>query len=190
MGGSRRNGNITKGNKGKKARRRADPYGDFQEGEDQYGRVYNLSGIDHLEVELTSPNEDGDKIVKCRIPGRFYKKVWFKKHDLVVVGERFSEKIYELKGKVRESDANRVKRMFDSAENDDNDMCVQIGGDENEFEEDHDDVILGIRTRVDNRDKSNGNTNASRTEKSNNQTSTQTRDSNDESDSSIDLDDL
>lgn len=148
MGGARRNGNISKGNKGKKARRRIDPYAEYNDEEDRYGRVYTLSGSEHLEVELASPGDDGETIVTCRIPGKFYKKIWFKKHDMVVVGGKFSDKVYELKGKVRENEVNRVKRMFDGTDNNNEDMCVQIGGDEDECEEDADDMALGIKTRT------------------------------------------
>jgi translation initiation factor IF-1 len=146
MGGHGRNGNLTKGNKGKKNRRRVNPYADYEDG-DQYGRVYKNEG-QHVTIELPNENEDGEKLVKCRIPGKMWKKIWFNKGDLVVVAGKISENIYELKGKVSDSDARKVKRMFESTDNDGEDIGVRIGGDENEDEQDHDDMILGINSRV------------------------------------------
>lgn len=146
MGGDRRNGNITKGNKGKKVRRKTNQYTDLDDG-DRYGRVYRLCGGEHVDVELPDTNEDNETIITCRIPGRLYKKVWFKTGQFVVVGEKFSNKIYELKGRVLESELNKVKRLFENT-NDGDDIGVQIGGDENELEEDHDDMMLGVKTRI------------------------------------------
>lgn len=147
MGGNRRNGNISKGNKGKKGRRRTNQYADYEDGVDKYGRIYKLNGVEHLDVELPTPNEDGETIIACRIPGRFYKKVWFNIGQFVVVGGKFSEKLHELKGRVPESEANKVKRMFDNAD-DGEDIGVQIGGDEDEMEEDHDDMMLGVKSKT------------------------------------------
>jgi translation initiation factor IF-1 len=143
MGGSGRNGNITKGNKGKKVRRKTNQYAELENG-DRYGRVYKLCGGEHLNVELPETNEDNETIITCRIPGRLYKKVWFKAGQFVVVGEKFSGKIYELKGKVLESELNKVKRLFENT-TDADDIGVQIGGEEGELEEDHDDMVLGVR---------------------------------------------
>ena len=96
---------------------------------------------------MPNANEDNEKIITCRIPGRLYKKVWFKTGQFVVVGEKFSAKIYELKGRVLESELNKVKRLFENT-NDDDDTGIQIGGDDNELEEDHDDMMLGVKTKV------------------------------------------
>jgi hypothetical protein len=183
MGGHGRNGNITKGNKGKKGRRRVNPYSELEEGF-RYGRIYVNNG-QHVQVELPTENEEGEKIVSCRIPGKMWKKVWFNKNDYVVIGGKFSDKIYELAGRVMDSELNYVKKMFDKTD-DTEDIGIQIGGDENEVDEDHDDMILGVRSRV---------SVSSKPKKSEAKVSISTKKTDgDESDSdsigSIDLDDL
>lgn len=180
MGGHGKNGNLTKGNKGKKNRRRVNPYATAEDG-DNYGRIYKNDG-QHVTVELPSENEDGKTQITCRIPGKFWKKIWFNKGDLVVVSGKISENIYELKGKVSDSEARKVRRLFENTDNQDEDIGVRIGGDENEEEQDHDDLILGVHSRVI--------TNAStKTEKV---TISTRQDSEDDTDSigSIDIDDL
>jgi translation initiation factor IF-1 len=143
MGGNRKNGNITKGNKVKKGRRKVNQYGDFAE-ECHYGKIYRLVGGKHIEVKLANPTEDGKTIVTCRIKGKMCKKVWFKPDQYVIISPQISDNIYEIDGRVPESDLNRVQRMFEQ-NCDGEDIGVQIGGDENDVEEDHDDMILGIK---------------------------------------------
>jgi translation initiation factor IF-1 len=146
MGGHGKNGNRTKGNKGKKNRRRVNPNADIDDG-DRFGRIYKNEG-QHVTVELPTENEDGNKLIKCRIPGKMWKKIWFNKGDLVVVAGKISDNVHELKGKVSDSDVRKVKRMFESTDNNGEDIGVLIGGDENEDEQDHDDMILGVHSRV------------------------------------------
>lgn len=116
MTGNKRNGNISKGNKGKKNRRRIRQFADCNEDEgDMYARVYKLPGGEHLEVELLEPDDTGKKIVMCNIPGRFRKKVWFRQGNLLVLRGKFSDTIYDLKGRVNESELGYVRKLFDKS---------------------------------------------------------------------------
>jgi translation initiation factor IF-1 len=146
MGGNGKNGNITKGNNAKKNRRKVNPYGTHDEG-DQYGRIFKNEG-QHVTVELPHENEDGEKLIKCRISGKMWKKIWFNKGDLVVIAGKITNNVYELKGKVSDYDIRNVKRMFENTDNNDEDIGVRIGDDENEDEQDHDDMILGVNSRA------------------------------------------
>ena len=144
MTGNRRNGNINKGNKQKKSRRRVQQYADYVKGDgDQYAKVHKLTGGEHLEVELIEPDESNDKIVMCRIPGKFFKKIWFRAGDLVVLSGKFSDTIYDLKGRVQESDVNSVQKLFDRTKVEA--TGIRIGADDDD-DLDYDAIALGIKT--------------------------------------------
>lgn len=137
-----RNGNIIKGNQGKKDRRKINPHVAFMEG-NSYGKIVKLSGCEHVEVELATKNEDGLKNITCRIPGKMYKKIWFNKDQIVVVGGSISKKVYELRGFPLESEEKQARKLFDKS-SDDNNVDVHIGCGESDDESDDDDEILGI----------------------------------------------
>jgi len=142
MGGSGKNGNQVKGNSVKKGRRKVDPCVDFVDG-DLYGKVYKLLGEDHISIELAAPDPEGDTIVKARISGKMYKKVWFRPDNFVVLGGKFSDKIYDLKGMVKKSDESKVRKLFEKEGVDD--MRVLVGDDIDDADEDVDDTFFGVQ---------------------------------------------
>ena len=146
MGGHGKNGNRTKGNSEKKNRRRVDPYAEKEE-TDLIGRVYRNDG-QHITVELPTENEDGEKLIKCRISGRMWKKIWFNKGDILVITHKFSEKIYEIKGKVNDAELRDAKKLFQDMDNKDEDLGVLIGDEDLDDEQDHDDMILGVNSKL------------------------------------------
>jgi translation initiation factor IF-1 len=157
MGGNGKNGNATKGNKIKKSRRKVDPVVELEEG-DCYGKIHKLCGENIVYVELVTPNEDGDKTVKARISGKMYKKVWFKPDNLVILGGRFSDKIYDLKGMVKKNEESKVRQLFDGKDNDE-DIRVHIGDEIDDIDEDYDDTFLGVQNKKGNKNNNKNNKN-------------------------------
>lgn len=98
-------------NKFKNLRRRKNASASFSERTDMYGFVKELSGDKHLVFIPVI----GDIIAKyslcARIPGKFFKRVWFRKDDLIVV-TKLAENLYEIKGKVAENEIDAIKNKF------------------------------------------------------------------------------
>lgn len=132
------NGNKFKGNKGKKGRRRKNPYADFDPDVDRYGKVIELMGGSHVRVQPIDCEEKD--AVQARIPGKFYKKIWFKKDDFVVITQ-ISNNLSELKGKVSESDINKVRGKFDKMSNGDSSNVIRFAGEDySDSDEDNEDI--------------------------------------------------
>lgn len=139
MGGNKTNGNKTKGNKSKKNRRKVDQFVDLDNGKG--GRIYKLPGGEHLEIEFPDSS-----VVTCRIPGKFQKTVWFKKGQYVVVGDKFSNKVHDLLGRVQPNQERILKGEFDTM--DDIDIKIGDAEDEKETDSNDDDEALGIKSKT------------------------------------------
>ena len=90
-----------KGN-GKRKRRNAmtKVEGDF----DHYAIITDFSGSTRLLAKLL----DGP-VVSVRIPNKFYKKVWFRKDDIIIV-TKLADTMFEIKGKVPDNELNLIKK--------------------------------------------------------------------------------
>jgi len=119
------NGNRLKGNAQKKANRsNKNTSIGFDDTVDQYALIERLVGGKHIEVKTLKNN----KIVMVIIPGRFYKRVWFNKGEIVIITQ-VAENMLEIKGKVREEDLQKIRYRFDKmdrANGDTRDM-IQFG---------------------------------------------------------------
>ena len=176
-----------KGNKIKKSRRKVDPIVEFEEG-DHYGKIQKLCGENIVYVELVTPNEDGDKIVKARISGKMYKKVWFKPDNLVIIGGRISDKIYDLKGMVKKNEESKVRQLFDGKDNDE-DIRVHIGEEIDDIDEDYDDTFLGVQNKT-KKGSNKNNTGNDSSVKTKNEVSKTKAEIESSEDGSVDIDDL
>ncbi len=100
------NGNLNKFKHRNK--RRKNPNATFDANTDEYAFVVELCGDKHVSAQIL----DGHHvIVKALIPGRFFKKVWFRKNDLLVI-TKLDAKRWEIKGRVDENNAGHVKMLM------------------------------------------------------------------------------
>jgi hypothetical protein len=110
------NGNIFKGNKPKKGGRgKKEMYAEFNENTDQYGKIVSKQGGKHMSVLLL--NDPSKTPVHATIRGIHHKRVYMNVDDFVIV--RGNGNLYEIWGKVPDSDVSRVRRDFVMAEGDD-----------------------------------------------------------------------
>lgn len=110
------NGNKVKGNKGRKGGRgKKEVYADFNENTDQYGKLSSIQGGKHASVLLLG---DSKTPVAASFRGIHHRKVWMNPGDYVIV--RGNGNIYEIWGKVPDSDMTRVRREFEKQEGDEN----------------------------------------------------------------------
>lgn len=138
MAGRRQNGNITKGNKVKKANKDKKTYVEINEKNgESYGRVSKNVGS-HIVVDILGE----DTAVKCRIPGKFRSRNWFNPGDYVVVCGEIRDNIREIKGKVIKRDLNVVKKMFAESKGESKLFTV---GDVDDNEQDNDNLFFGIK---------------------------------------------
>ena len=130
------NGNKFKGNKQKKASRaRKSAVVGLDESVDQYAVVDRLMGGNHIEVKTLKD----DKPVMVSIPGRFYKRVWFNKGDVVIIS-KIIDNLFEIKGKVAENELLKLKSQFDKLDKSNGDTrCLVRFGDEDDSDDDDDD---------------------------------------------------
>lgn len=133
------NGNRLKGNAVKKANRtRKKATTPFDQTVDQYAMVERLLGGPHLEAKTLK----NLKPIVVRIPGRFYKRVWFNKGDLVIITQ-VAENIMEIKGKPSEEDVSKIRYQFDKQDRVNGDTKSMIRfGDYEESDEDDDEEEL------------------------------------------------
>jgi len=119
------NGNRLKGNAQKKASRtNKNSSTSFDDTTDQYGLIERLVGGRHIEVKTLKNN----KPIMANIPGRFYKRVWFNKGDIVIVTQ-VAENMLEIKGKPSEDDLPKIRYQFDKMDraNGDSRGIIQFG---------------------------------------------------------------
>lgn len=110
------NGNIYKGNRQQKEERRKKNKEQHKKssivnsvsGDESYAFVDSLLGGKHVRVTMIDGADN--KSVIAVIPGRFYKRVWFKKDDVVIVSENGN--LREIKGKASESEASTIRSKF------------------------------------------------------------------------------
>jgi translation initiation factor IF-1 len=120
------NGNKFKGNKVKKsARGRKSGQANFDAATDQYACVVNIEGGKHVNVLLLDSVDK--KSTPALIPGKFHRKVWFKKDDLVVV--MGNGNLMEIKGMVSDSEIPRIRSKFDKLHGN-NDRSLIFGNDD------------------------------------------------------------
>jgi len=131
------NGNKTKGNQGRKARKDAIVY--FDDTQDQYARIEKLNGVNHVDC-LTLKGEK-NILQNVIIPGKFYKRVWFKIGDIVIV-QPVEEK-YEIKGRPDESEIKKLKDQFEkiSSSKGDSKTIIRFGDSDDEQSDDEDEVV-------------------------------------------------
>jgi len=134
------NGNRLKGNAVKKANRaRKKSTTPFDQTVDQYAIVERLLGGPHLEAK-TLKNQNP---IVVRIPGRFYKRVWFNRGDALIITQ-VAENIMEIKGKPSEEDVPKIRYQFDKQDraNGDTKSMIRFGdydeSDEDDAEEEKD----------------------------------------------------
>ncbi len=102
------NGNRFKGNTQKKGKK--NPFiTDFDANLDRYAQVVDKKG--GTQVEVAPIDANGQKVY-VRIPGKFYKKVWFNRGDIVVI-TKVTDNMEEIKGKAPEHELNKLKNQFD-----------------------------------------------------------------------------
>ncbi len=99
------NGNLNKFKHRNK--RRKNPNAQYDKNRDEYGFVSKLCGDKHIVVQLLDGHST---LVKACIPGKFFKKVWFRPNDLLVVTMR--DKIWEIKGRVDENNLAEAKLLM------------------------------------------------------------------------------
>jgi hypothetical protein len=110
------NGNKFKGNKQKKEERGGKRFANFDTRLDQYARIVNIDGGRHMTV---LPLDSIDKkTISVIIPGRFHKRVWFKKDEIIIIANG------EVRGKVTENEMNRIRAKFDKLEGDQNNSLI------------------------------------------------------------------
>lgn len=135
------NGNKFKGNKGKKGRRRKNPYADFDEKTDQYAKVLSMQGGKHMTVQpLDNPNGE---TVSAIIKGSHHRKIWYRKDELIVI--RTIGQLVEVQGKVPMDEINSIRQKFDMLEGGDN--CRLVFGDVDNVSDSDDDNGSGSGTR-------------------------------------------
>jgi translation initiation factor IF-1 len=145
------NGNKFKGNNAKKSFRKKNPYIDFDEKLDEYGKVLSMQGGKHLTVQLLD-NSKG-KTVSAIIKGIHHRKIWYAKDELVII--RPLGNLYEVQGKVAEDDIKAIQRRFDKLEGNNNGLCVlNDDDDDNDNDDDADNSQRLRKINVDNKDKS------------------------------------
>ena len=123
---SGKNGNLFKGNVQQKKQRKEENKEQYRSRnkkksiidviskEDQYAFIDSLDGGKHAKVILIE-SIDRRPIIAV-IPGKFHKRVWFKKGDVVIVSENGN--LFEIKGKANEAEANQIRAKFDKGDED------------------------------------------------------------------------
>lgn len=97
-----KNGNLFKGNAQKKNfRGKKDEHVDFVAGEDQYAKVVAIEGGKIIRVATALGDQKQE--VRAIISGKHFKKVWYKKDDIVVMRDG------EIRGKVSDKDFSKAR---------------------------------------------------------------------------------
>lgn len=131
------NGNRLKGNAVKKANRvRKKTITSFDKTVDQYAMVDKMVGGHHLEAKTLKNRTP----IIIRIPGRFYKRVWFNRGDLLIITQ-VAENIMEIKGKPSEEELPKIRYQFDKQgrANGDTKNIIHFGDYDESDEENEDD---------------------------------------------------
>jgi hypothetical protein len=107
------NGNKFKGNQVKKSKRKEEFVMDYDIEKDKYAVVTGILGGNHLQADIIEG--DKRKQVRARIMGIHYRKVYFKKDDLIVVN--CDGNIFEVRGRVNDNEIDNVKKQFTKSQN-------------------------------------------------------------------------
>jgi len=117
------NGNKFKGNQVRKSKRKDEYVYDFNIETDKYAIVSGIVGGNHLLADIFEGNNK--KQVRARIMGIHYRKVFYKKDDIIVIN--CDGNIYEVRGRVNENDIDNIKKQF--VKQTDNENTDDIGFD-------------------------------------------------------------
>jgi len=133
LGSFKGNGNRFKGNQQKKTgRAKKNAIADFDKDNDMYVRVVSIEGGKHLSV---LPLDSSDKkTIMAVIPGKFHKKVWFRKEDILIVTK--SGNICEVKGKIDEGSLSKIKSQFEKMDSGNNSDSMVFGNDNDDSDDD------------------------------------------------------
>lgn len=134
------NGNNVKGNIVKKrARKKKATQAELDPDCDQYAKVISPEGGKHLRVMPLGSYDK--KTVAVDIPGRFHKKVWFNKDDIIVITHASKDtsgrQKFEVKGRVGDGEVARIRTKFDRMDGDGTNAL--IFGDVDNLSDDEDD---------------------------------------------------
>lgn len=117
-----KNGNLFKGNNQKKVMRgKKDEHVEFRSDTDQFAKVLAIEG--GKIVRVVTANGDTKQEVRVVISGKHYKKIWFKKDDIVVICDG------EIRGKVSDKDFSKARTELSKI----NIECENTNTNENEI---------------------------------------------------------
>ena len=134
--------NTIGGKNFKKAKRHnRNKVGEFDEEAQYYAEVRQRLGDNKLEIKL-----DDNRIVTVRIPGRYFKKVWVNKGDLICADE--CEMLWKVE---TEAEKERARARMNKAIADDEDGAGIVFGNEDivdsDVEDDTDYKALCVRKK-------------------------------------------